>query len=199
MFGVWLRMAVDVRGDEDLAVADADHGRRAVLDDDDAVRVVGRERGHGVSPLELGHGRPHGLRERAAEMLLEQVGDDLGVGLGPEDVPLGPQPLLQVQVVFDDPVVDDDDPAGAVLVGMGVLLARTAVGGPAGVAEPGGRRDRGFGQPDFELPDLAFGPGAPDAVRPAHGDPGRIISAVLELLEPLDEDRDDVLAARCSR
>ena len=44
----------------------------------------------------------------------------------------------QLGVVLDDAVVDDGEPPGAVEVGVGVLLRRLTVGGPAGV--PDGRR-----------------------------------------------------------
>ena len=70
--------------------------------------------------------------------LLDEVGDDLGVGLGDELVALGGEFALQVEVVFDDAVVDDDDAAGAVAMGMGVLFGGPAVRGPAGVADAEG-------------------------------------------------------------
>ena len=57
--------------------------------------------------------------------------------------PLGHQLGAQGGVVLDDPVVDDGQAPGAVEVGVGVLRRRVAVGGPAGVADPGsvaGRR-----------------------------------------------------------
>ena len=50
-------------------------------------------------------------------------------------VPFFLQLLLQLEVVLDDAVVDDDDPAGAVAVRMRVLLGRPAVRRPARVAD----------------------------------------------------------------
>jgi hypothetical protein len=67
--------------------------------------------------------------------LLDEVGDDFGVGFGDEDVALGGEFALELEVVFDDAVVDDDDAAGAVAVGVGVFFGGAAVGGPAGVAD----------------------------------------------------------------
>jgi len=54
----------------------------------------------------------------------------------------GQQPVLQLAVVLDDPVVDQRQLAGAIGVGMGVDVVRAAVGGPAGVgdARVAGRR-----------------------------------------------------------
>src|SRR5207244_4946304 len=75
------------------------------------------------------------------EVVLDQVGEDLGVGLGAEDVALGQQPLLQREIVLQDPVVDDDERARAVGVGVGVFLGGAAVGGPAGVPDADGAAD----------------------------------------------------------
>ena len=49
--------------------------------------------------------------------------------------PCALQLALQLEVVLDDAVVDDDDPAGAVAVRVRVLFGRPAVRGPARVAE----------------------------------------------------------------
>ena len=62
-------------------------------------------------------------------------------------LPCCQQALLQRHVVLDDPVDDHVDAVVAVVVGMGVGLAHTAVRGPAGVADAGrcralGERDR---------------------------------------------------------
>jgi hypothetical protein len=74
--------------------------------------------------------------DSAARLIsLDEVGDDFGVGFGDEDVALGDELGLEGEVVFDDAVVDDDERAGAVAVGVGVLFGGAAVGGPAGVAD----------------------------------------------------------------
>ncbi len=52
--------------------------------------------------------------------------------------PAGGQLVGQLDVVLDDPVVDEGHPARAVDMGVGVHLGRAPVGGPAGVADPGG-------------------------------------------------------------
>ena len=75
------------------------------------------------------------------DLLFDDVGDDLGVGLGDEVVAGGDELALEGEVVFDDAVVDDDEGAGAVAVGVGVLFGGAAVGGPAGVADAEGAVD----------------------------------------------------------
>ena len=74
-------------------------------------------------------------RPSSLHLALDQVRDDLGVGLGLELVPLRLQLLLQLEVVLDDAVVDDDDAAGAVAVRVRVFLGGPAVRGPARVAD----------------------------------------------------------------
>ena len=44
-------------------------------------------------------------------MALDEVHDDLGVGLRAERVAVGDERLLQLAVVLDDPVEDDREPA----------------------------------------------------------------------------------------
>ena len=61
--------------------------------------------------------------------------DDFGVGLRLEDVSLCQKLALEIEEVLDHPVVDDDEPALAVPVRMGVLLGRTPVRRPAGVPD----------------------------------------------------------------
>ena len=50
--------------------------------------------------------------------------------------------LAELAVVLDDAVVDDGDGAGAVEVGMGIVLDRGAMGCPAGMADPGSQSRR---------------------------------------------------------
>ena len=60
----------------------------------------------------------------------DQVGRDLGIGLGPERVSLGLQFRPQDIVVLDDPVVDESESLGAVRMRVSVLVRRCTVSGP---------------------------------------------------------------------
>ena len=51
---------------------------------------------------------------------------------------------LDLEIVFDDAVVDDDDAPGTVAMRMRVFLGGTAVSGPARVAQAGTRQQSGF-------------------------------------------------------
>ena len=129
--------------------------------------------------------------------LLDEVGDDLGVGFGDELVALGGEFALQIEVVLDDAVVDDDDAAGAVAMRMGVLFSGAAVGGPAGVADAEGAVEGMFAQDFFQVVQLAGGAAhlEKSAVGAADGDAGRVVAAVFEAPQPLDDDGNDLLSA----
>src|SRR5262245_39255695 len=113
--------------------------------------------------------------------------DDLGVGVGRELVAEAAQPGAHLLVVLDDAVVHHRDPARDVRVG--VPFRGHAVRRPAGVADA----DRAVQAPGelFQLGNPAAGAntlhGAVD-----DGDAGRVVAAILEAAQALDQDRHDV-------
>ena len=128
----------DVGGDERLALAESDHhAAGAVLGRDQPVGGVPGQHHDGVGAAQLAERAPYRLLEprRVAQMALDQMGDDLGVGLRGEAMAVGLELLLDGQVVLDDPVVHDDEVARPVGVGMRVLVGGAAVGRPARVAD----------------------------------------------------------------
>ena len=156
--------------------------------------MLGVHRDEGVVPAQLAERLPHRLREISLVVALDQVGDDLRVGLGAEAVALGLQLAPELGVVLDDPVEDDVDLVVAVAVRVGVLLGDPAVGRPSGVGDAGlrGRRlhrhraaavlrvllDRGA-----QVRQVADRAHAVDLAVRDHRDAGRVIAPVLELLE----------------
>ena len=134
---------------------------------------------------------------RDFQFVLDEVGDDLGVGLGDEGVALGDELVLEREVVFDDAVVDDDEGAGAVAVGVGVLFGGAAVGGPAGVADAEGAVDGvESARTASRLRSL---PGARRSSRPlgaaGDGDAGGVVAAVFEAAQAFNDDGDAGLGA----
>ena len=193
--------AGDVGGEEELALADADDGGRAHAGGDELVGVVGGHDSDGEGSGEVLDGLADGFFEGEVggvfELLLDEVGDDLGVGLGDELVALGGELLLEGEVVFDDAVMDDDEGAGAVAVRVRVLFGGAAVGGPAGVADAEGAVDGVVGDDGLEVAQLAGGAAelqgalAIGAGATADGDAGGVITAIFKTTEAFDNDRDD--------
>ena len=85
--------------------------------------------------------------------------------------PLAMRGCLSSEIVFDDAVVDDDEGAGAVAVGVRVLFRGAAVGGPAGVADAVGAGERGGGDDGFEVAELAGGAAKGEGVGGFRGSP----------------------------
>src|SRR5262249_35087436 len=124
-------------------------------------------------------------------LALDQVRDDFSVGFGDEAMALALQLRFQIEVVLDDAVVNDDDLAGAVAMGMRILFGRPAVCRPACVADTvvaanGIGADRLFEIGQF--------PGAsPQIHRPVanHCDAGGVVAAIFQSPQPVNQDRDD--------
>ena len=129
--------------------------------------------------------------------LLDQVGDDLGVGLGDELVALRGELALQLQIVFHDAVVDDDDAARAVAMRVGVLFGGAAMGGPAGVADAEGALKGMLAQHLLQVVQLARS--AADLKRAlagsADGDARRVVAAILQAPQPLEDEWHNFLRA----
>src|ERR1017187_5626789 len=87
--------------------------------------------------------------------LLNEVGDDFGIGFRDELVALGGEFAFQGKIIFDDAVVDYHDAASAVAVGMGVFFSGAAMGGPAGVADAEGAIEGMLAQDLFKVGELA--------------------------------------------
>ncbi len=194
----------DVGGDEVLVLTEADDDRRPLPHRDDLLWFVRREDREREEACHLRGGAPHGIFERhpvltGADVLLDQVRDDLGVGLRHERVPFLGETAFDLQVVLDDAVVNDDDAAGAVAMGVRVLLGRTAMRRPPGVSESVHAVERLQTQRFFEVAEFTLG--SPDVHRAAFvddSDPGRVVAAILELLQAVHDDGYDLLPSDVS-
>ena len=133
----------DVAAEEVLAVAEAHDERAVAAGADDDAGAVGVHGEQGEGPLEPLHDVAHRLGEVADPVVLapDELGGDLGVGLGAELDALGDELLLQRVEVLDDAVVDQGQPVVvAAAVRVGVAVGGSAVRGPAGVPDAGARR-----------------------------------------------------------
>ena len=193
-----------IAGDDVFVLADADDQRRALAGHDQRFRLVLANDGDAVGALDLGECRLDGLLQHALALLhlvlqlavqvADEDGQDLGVGLAAEGVAVALKVLFEGGVVLDNAVVDQGDAAGAVGVGVGVEAGGGAVGGPAGVGHADARARQfvavvvaalDLGLQDADAPD-----GAADVqlvVGVDHGQPGRVVAAVFQPFEPLDQ------------
>ncbi len=153
-----------VAGHKILVLAQPDHRRRAIARRNDLVGFRAADHREGEDSVQPLHRHAHGFFQRDLlvrifqdEVLLDQVRDDLGIGLGLVGVAFFAQLLLQREVVLDDAVVDDHDGSAAVAMRVRVLLARAPVRCPAGVADAVGAVDVVVADHLFQVAQLAFG------------------------------------------
>jgi hypothetical protein len=92
---------------------------------------------------------------------------------------------LQLGEVLDDAVVHQGDAAGGVGVGVGDV--GRAVGGPADVADAVLATSGCSASTASRFADLALGPAALDLAVHDGGDAGRVVAAVFEPLEAVDQ------------
>ncbi|MNJ33041.1 hypothetical protein D3C77_277200 [compost metagenome] len=180
-----------VRAQIHLALAPADdQGAAAARAQDQLVLALDQhgERIGAGQPVQRGlEGVQRGQARR--QLVVQQMGHDLGVGLAFKDAALGLHLGLQFGEILDDAVVDQADAPGLVRVGVG--LGGGAVGGPAGVADADGPGHRVGGEHRLQLADLALGAAALDAPAVLHGDAGGVIAPILQPLQAVDQARDD--------
>ncbi len=132
------------------------------------------------------------------QVVVHEVRGDLGVGLGLELVALGDELGLERLVVLDDAVVDDGD-AVAGQMRVRVRFGHAAVRGPARVRDAEPARERLRGELRLELRDFAYGAAQAELVIRLHdGEAGRVVAAILEALQALDEHGNDVALCDCS-
>ena len=179
----------EVGGEEVLAVAEPDHERRLAPHADEPVGLAVVDDDEGEVSFETAVDGAHRFEQVAVVDALEQVCDHLGIGLGGEGVAACLELGLQLAVVLDDPV-EDDRKLAVLATGerVRVVLADTAVGRPARVADPR-RRVRAVRR--NRLLQLGQVADRADVLEPGvleQGDSGRVVAAELEPLQAGDQD-----------
>ena len=180
-----------IRGDEHLALADADDQRaRAVAREDQMFGIVAGEHAQRVGAAYFAERAPNGRLEVAVVVHLDQVREHFGVGLALENVAEVDQAGTKRRVVLDDAVVDDRDFSGTVHMRVGVGVRGTPVGRPARVSHAD-RPGEAFAVAQAlrqarQLP-LGFRTGQ-HAGSVDHGDSGAVVAAVLEAPERIEND-----------
>ena len=172
-----------IRAQIHFAVAMTDRQRRAVAGADHQIVVAGEDEPERERAAQFRQRRPHRLDRLDAllQQIVDQVQNDLGIGLGLEHRPLFLERFAQLAKILDDAVVNHGDAIGRVR--MRVVLGRLAVGGPAGVPDPGVALERFGIQPLFEVLQLALGAAAREVTAFQRGDACGIITAIFKPLE----------------
>ncbi len=166
-----------------FAVAVTDRQRRAVAGADQQIVVAGEDEPERERAAQFRQRRPHRFDRLDAllQQIVDQMQNDLGIGLGLEDRPLFFERFAQLAEILDDAVVNHGDAFGRMR--MRIVLGRLAVSCPAGVPDPGVAFERFGSQPLFEVLQLALGAAAREVAAFERGDACGIIAAIFEPLE----------------
>src|ERR1700719_990240 len=128
--------AGNIAGNKVFGLAQADDHARTTARCYNVARILSRKDHQRVATTQTLDRFAHSAFERAAiHILLDQMRHDLGIGLGDELMPFLFEFLLELQVIFDDAIVHNDDFALTVAMRMGIFLCRPAMRGPARVSE----------------------------------------------------------------
>jgi hypothetical protein len=107
--------------------------------------------------------------------------------------------LLELQVIFDDAIVHNDDFTLTVAMRMGIFLCRPAMRGPAGVSQAIDPIDRIIADGLFEI--RQFAGGAANLHMPVlthNCDACGIVSAIFQASKPIQDEGHDFLRADIS-
>jgi len=169
----------------------ADHQGRAVARRHQGVGVLGVDDRQSIGTLHAGEPLADRLAQfhSPLQILLEEMAQDLAVGLREEGVALADQLIAQEGEIFDDAVVDDRDPPAAVAVRMGVDRIGLAMSRPAGVADPQPAGRMIFRQDALELGDLAGRLAHPDSLPGPECDARAVVTAVFQPVQPVEQQR----------
>ncbi|MNS64507.1 hypothetical protein D3C72_976380 [compost metagenome] len=178
----------NVRGEEVLALADADDQGAALAGADEAAGLGLVQHGDGVGALDGFERVEHGVEQIAVVEARDQVREHLGVGLGLELDAAGHELGFQLNEVLDDAVVHHHQITRGVGVRVGVVGGGAAVGGPAGVADALRAHGRVGGELGFQVAQFADLAAQIERARVRDGDAGRVIAPVLQALEALHQD-----------
>jgi hypothetical protein len=185
-----------VGGDEVLALTVSDDDPAGVGDarGDDGARIGRRHEHHGGGSLDTVDRGARGVGEGGAapQAVLDEVDDDLRIGLAAEAMPVRHELVLQLAVVLDDAVVDNGRDAVAVEVRMRVRLARAAMCRPPRMADAQRAGRRPLHQHAVEIAELALGAAELEVPVDGDGDAGGVVAAILQPAQALHHDRHGV-------
>ena len=189
----------DVGGDVAAPLPAPDDDGAVLAGDRDHAGLVRADRRDAVGAHDVRAGLAQGVDDvaltlRGSICLLDEMRDDLGVGIASELMAAPLEFLAQLGEVLDDAVVHDGDPAVAAHVRVRVRHARLPVRRPTRMTDTAGRGVVATRELALEAIDLAHAAHHVEACRTRAGvavlqrHAGRIVPAVLEALEPREQD-----------
>ena len=174
-----------------LPVGDDDAAGVAQAQGAELIRLLLAEGGDGLGTLQsLPHRAKGGGKGQAVgNALLNQMGNDFGIGIRGKGMAAGTQAPFQFQKVLDDAVMHYRHPAAAPGQGMGVGVGGRAVGRPTGMAQADGALRKAGGGHSGKAVHLAHGLAEPQPAGPVqHGNAGAVIAPVFQPLQALQQD-----------
>ena len=192
------REGIGIAGDIHLPVAIAEGERRSLPHTDQKVVMPGedqRQRECAFQPCESALRRLHRILA-LRQVMGDEMRDNFGIGLRDKAALVIFQFGLQRRVIFDDAVMDDGDTLRRMRVG--VVFRRPAMCRPARMADAGRAGQCLFLQLGVEIAELSFGAAAFDMAVRKRRDAGRIIAAIFEAAQPLNQQGRDIVVAKNS-
>jgi hypothetical protein len=188
-----------IRGEEVFPQAQANHQWAATASGNHTVRLFGADHSQAVGAVQfLDRGLEGGGQVTVVlELVVEQVGDDFGVGVRGKDVAQALELFTQGFVVFDDAVVHHRQITGEMRVC--IALARCTVGRPAGVGDAQTARQGFTGQGLFQLADFARTTHALQLARVGEDrHTGTVVAAVFKTLQAFEQNGRDITFSDCA-
>ena len=182
----------DIGRSEILAFAQSKQERRTAPRHDHRLGIARRNHRKGKGTLQLADGAHAGVekRLRGLAVLGDEMGHDLGIRIRDEFIARALEPLADRFVVLDDAVVHHRQIAGEMRVC--IALGGRAVRCPARVRDARLAADVLGARLRRELGDASGRTHALQAGAVHHRDARRVVAAILEAPQSLDQDRNDV-------
>ena len=182
----------DVGSYHGFVIAQPDDQRRALTESHERFGFVSACGNHRELANQAVEDLEHSLGERAI-LAPEKLGDKLGVGVGLDFYSGLEEAVAQLSVVLQDAVVHHGHRSGGVGLRVGIGLGGGSVGRPARVADAHGAVQGLVVGALLEVAQLAGGAQDLDALRTHHRDPGRVVTAVLQPPQAVQEHGNDLV------
>src|SRR6266853_3739329 len=187
----------NIAGDKIFAFAKTNDGGWAEARGNNLIGIAGGEKNQRVDSAQLLKRFANGFFQRnwsvaELQIFLDQVRHDFRISFRDEFVPFALQLLFELQIIFDDAVVDHHDLSRAITVRVRVFFGRAPMRRPAGVPNPISSVDWRFLDDLFQVAQLAGRAANFQFARCVHHrDTGGVISAVFQFAQPFDNDRNN--------